>query len=104
MFEQEWHRAVCQAHGYALQEVQQHEEEEVALVLLGQLEEALGRPFVFLAQLGHIVIERKVGVAHEGCSLARWRIAVKGRMFAPMFQHGAVHGRGICISVLLLLQ
>ena len=102
MLEKEGHRAVGQPHGYALEEVEQHQEEKVALVLLGKLKEALGRPFLVVAQLGHFIVQGEVGVAHEGCSLARGRRAVEGRVLASMFQHDAVHSSRICIAVLLL--
>lgn len=56
MLEKEGHRAVGQPHGYALEEVEQYQEEKVALVLLGKLKEALGRPVLVVAQLRHFIV------------------------------------------------
>lgn len=92
-----------QTHRYTLEEVEQHQEQEVALVLLRQFEEAFRRT-LFVLQWWYIVVESEGCAAHETCRLARGRRAVDTGMLAAVFKDNAVHSRTcVCMSVVVLL-
>lgn len=88
-----------QTHGNALEEVEQYEQQEVALVFLRQLEEALRRAVVSI-QWRYIIVECEGMTAHQARSLAGGRCAVDTGMLAAVLEDDAVHGRtGVGMSV-----